>query len=354
MSQRRFHLTDEIFDQWTTNLDFSRALDIGWSSPLETSFGIEYRWEKYELAEGEQLLQLRQLRDPQRSQRRHAPGPGPVLGQRHHPEDAGDMIRHSGAAYVDFGLNITPEWYTAFALRHEKYNQDIGETTSGKFTTRYEFAPGYAVRAAVSNGFRAPSLAQNVFSSTSSVTIFGSGGSTTTARTKQMRPGSPEAIALGAETLEPETSRNYSLGFTAEPTDRLRLTADFYLIDIDDRILQTGVLTGPAVSAILVANGLSPNLSGQYFANAADTRTKGVDLVAEYRQPLDEYGTVRWSLAYNRNKTTIRDLAETPSELSSLGSGYVLFDRQQQTDLTKATPRTSGSSTPTTRWTTGP
>ena len=339
-SQRRFHLTDEIFDQWTTNLDLTRALDIGLDSPLETSAGIEYRWEKYELTEGEpNSYNYGNYVIPSGSLGGRRPDPGLFSVNGTTPEDAGDMIRHSGAAYVDFGLNVTPQWYNAFALRYERYNQDIGETLSGKFTTRYEFAPGYAVRAAVSNGFRAPSLAQNVFSSTSSVTIFGAGGSTTTARTKQMRPGSREAIALGAKALEPETSRNYSLGFTAEPTDRLRLTADFYLIDIDDRILQTGVLTGPAVSAILVANGLSPNLSGQYFANAADTRTKGVDLVAEYRQPLDEYGTVRWSLAYNHNKTTIRDLADTPPELSSLGSGYVLFDRQQQTDLTKATPK---------------
>ncbi len=339
-SQRRFHLADEIFDQWTNNLDFTRALDIGWSSPLETSFGIEYRWEKYELGEGEpNSYNYGNYVIPSGQYAGRRPDPGLFSVNGTNAEDAGDQIRHSGAAYVDFGLNITSNWYAAFALRQEQYNQDIGETTSGKFTTRYEFLPGYAVRAAVSNGFRAPSLAQNVFSSTSSVTQFLAGGVTTTARTKQMRPGSPEAIALGAETLKPEKSRNYSLGFTAEPVERLRFTADFYLIDIDDRILQTGILSGAAVSQILVDAGLAPNLSGQYFANAADTRTKGIDLVLDYSQDFAEYGQAKWSVAYNHNKTSIRDLADTPEELSRLGSGYVLFDRQQQTDLTKATPK---------------
>src|SRR5690606_16855309 len=66
---------------------------------------------------------------------------------------------------------------------------------------------------------------------------------------------------------------------------------------------------------------------------------KGVDLVAEYTQPFDDYGTAKFSLAYNHNKTTIRELADNPNQLSSLGAGYVLFDQQQQTDLTKATPK---------------
>ncbi|AZC16855.1 TonB-dependent siderophore receptor [Pseudomonas sp. CMR5c] len=339
-SQHDFHLGNLVFDQWTNNLDFSRALDIGWSSPLETSFGVEYRWEKYALEEGEANSY---------NQGSYVPATGPFAGvvpdpglfsvNGTTPEDAYSLKRHSEAAYIDLGLNITPNWYVGAAARYEKYNLGVGDTTSGKLTTRYEFLPGYAVRAAVSNGFRAPSLAQSVFSTTSTVTQFGAAGTTTSVRTKQMRPDSPEAIALGAKDLEPETSRNYSLGFTAEPTERLRLTADFYLIDIDKRILQTGILKGPAVSQILVENGLSPNLAGQYYTNAADTRTKGVDVVADYSQSFGEYGTAKWSIAYNHNKTTIRDLADTPAALSRLGAGYVLFDRQQQIDLTQSTPK---------------
>ncbi|KPA88469.1 TonB-dependent receptor plug domain-containing protein [Pseudomonas sp. RHF3.3-3] len=338
-SQHDFHLGNLIFDQWTTNLDFSRALDIGWSSPLETSFGIEHRWEKYALEEGEPNAYNFGSYVPTTGPfAGRVPDPGLFSVNGTTPEDAYSLQRHSDAAYIDLGLNITSKWYVGAAARYEKYNLGVGETASGKLTTRYEFLPGYAVRAAVSNGFRAPSLAQSVFSTTSTVTQFTS-GSTTNVRTKQMRPDSPEGRALGAKDLEPETSRNYSIGLTAEPAERLRLTADFYLIDIDKRILQTGILSGPAVSQILVNNGLSPNLAGQYYANAADTRTKGLDVVADYSQSFGEYGAAKWSVAYNRNKTTIRSLADTPAALASLGSQYVLFDRQQQIDLTKATPK---------------
>ncbi|BBP78816.1 TonB-dependent receptor [Pseudomonas gingeri NCPPB 3146 = LMG 5327] len=337
--QHDFHLGNLIFDQWTTNLDFSRALDIGWSSPLETSFGVEHRWEKYALEAGEPNSYNFGSYVPSTGPfAGRVPDPGLFSVNGTTPEDAYSLQRHSDAAYVDLGLNVTPKWYVGAAARYEKYNLGVGETASGKLTTRYEFLPGYAVRAAVSNGFRAPSLAQSVFSTTSTVTQFSS-GTTTNVRTKQMRPDSPEGRALGAKDLEPETSRNYSIGLTAEPAQRLRLTADFYLIDIDKRILQTGILKGPAVSQILVDNGLSPNLAGQYYANAADTRTKGVDLVADYSQSFGEYGSAKWSVAYNRNKTTIRSLADTPAALASLGSQYVLFDRQQQLDLTKATPK---------------
>src|SRR5690606_32788728 len=41
--------------------------------------------------------------------------------------------------------------------------------------------------------------------------------------------------------------------------------------------------------------------------------------------------------AYSWNKTTILDIADTPSQLASLGN--TLFDRQKQADLTTAMPR---------------
>ncbi len=108
-SQHDFHLGNLVFDQWTNNLDFSRALDIGWSSPLETSFGVEYRWEKYALEEGEANSY---------NQGSYVPNTGPFAGvvpdpglfsvNGTTPEDAYSLKRHSEAAYIDLGLNITP------------------------------------------------------------------------------------------------------------------------------------------------------------------------------------------------------------------------------------------------------
>jgi iron complex outermembrane receptor protein len=84
---------------------------------------------------------------------------------------------------------------------------------------------------------------------------------------------------------------------------------------------------------------LSPGLFAQYYTNAVDTRTRGVDIVNEYRQQLDEYGQIRWSAAYNWNQTKIEKLQDNPPALSGLGPSYQLFDRRLQKDLTVATPQ---------------
>jgi iron complex outermembrane receptor protein len=148
---------------------------------------------------------------------------------------------------------------------------------------------------------------------------------------------SPAAVALGAKPLEAEKSTNYSVGFVLQPLTRLNITLDLYEIQIDDRILLTGTLVGPAVSAALASAGLSPQQGGFYFTNAADTTTRGVDLVATYRSDFETYGHVKWSLSANYNKTQFDRIAPPPPELA--GSGLVLIDRARQGDFTQGTPR---------------
>jgi len=155
--------------------------------------------------------------------------------------------------------------------------------------------------------------------------------------TKVLPVSSPAAVALGADPLKPETSVNYSVGLTAQPISRLSLTVDAYQIAIKDRIVDTGTIKGPVVGQILAANGLQSDLSISYYTNAVDTRTRGVDAVAEYAFDLDDWGELRLSAAYAWTKTVITHLKPTPAVLASLG--YALFDRQKQADLTIAQPR---------------
>ena len=58
------------------------------------------------------------------------------------------------------------------AIRGEHYS-DFGENVSGKLAARYDFTPGFALRASVQNGFRAPSLQQQFFETTSTNFIGG-------------------------------------------------------------------------------------------------------------------------------------------------------------------------------------
>src|SRR5580704_17794342 len=97
------------------------------------------------------------------------------------------------------------------ASRYEHYT-DFGDATSGKLTTRYDFTPRFALRGTVSNGFRAPSLAQEYFSNLN-VSPTGASG--------QLAVNSPAALSLGAVPLKAEKSTNFSVGVVAEPLDGL-------------------------------------------------------------------------------------------------------------------------------------
>ena len=345
-----FHLSTHVFDQITTNFDVAREYDVGLAGPLTLALGAEQRYERFEIQAGDEASYMIGPYVIPAGQpfagRPPAPGLSSYAGTT--PDDAGEISRNNYAAYVDLGADVVDNWYVGAAARAEYYTGGVGSTVAGKLSTRWEFAPGYAVRATISNGFRAPSLAQTIFASStfSSIQCPPPAGVVAnclpgmpyvSSPTKVLPTFSPAAIALGAETLKPETSVNYSIGFTAEPLPRLRFTLDAYQIEIEDRIVDTGVIRGPVVGAILAANGLQRDLSVSYYTNAVDTKTRGVDAVAEYSFGLGDYGDLRLSAAYAWNKTEITKIKPTPAVLANLG--YALFDRQKQADLTIGTPR---------------
>ena len=148
---------------------------------------------------------------------------------------------------------------------------------------------------------------------------------------------SAAARALGARPLTPEKSTNFSAGgvFTALP--RLNLTVDAYQITIRDRIFLTGTLSGAAVTAALAAAGISTAGSGFYFANAGDTRTRGIDVVATYRSGRSAAGQVAITASGNVNHTKFLYVEAPPAALAA--AGLVLLDRARQGDFTQGTPR---------------
>jgi len=325
------------FTQWTNNLDATRGVDIGLRRPLQTSWGLEHRQEKYETVSG----------DPRTYQFGGYVFPsGPLAGKLATtgaqgaitvtPGDEAHLKRNSYAAYVDFGLNPADHWFVGVAGRAEHYDDGSGNTTSGKLTTRYELNSQLSLRATVSNGFRAPALPQAGFAQTSNQYNIVNGVSQFV-QSKSVQVSSAIGQALGASTLKPEKSRNVSLGLSYSPTRLLNLTVDAYRIELKDRIAQTGFLQGAAVDALLVKNGFQAGQSIKYFANAIDTRTTGVDVVGDYTQDLQSAGKLRWSLGYNYNKTSITHIRDNPSQLAGLG--LTLFDRAAQGAITHSNPR---------------
>ena len=339
-SPTNFRVGALVSSEWVNSLDVTRGFQLASGGDLQLSFGVQHRRETYEVRAGEPLsyaagTYVIPAGQPFAGQR---PATGAQAAPGFQPSDASSTSRNNYAAYAEVGYNPTKKLFLGAAARYEDYDDASGDTLVGKVNGRYELTDWLAVRAAASTGFRAPSLAQQNYAASSSQFRL-VGGVLDLLQIKTLPVGSPAAVALGAKPLQPEESKNYSLGVTLTPASNLVVTIDAYQIDVDGRIAITSTLTGAAVSKILVSKGLPGSLSAQYYTNAIDTRTKGVDVVATWRHSFDAYGTLRLSAGYNYNKTDITGIIPNPPELTALGSGFVLFDRLSQGYLTKAFPR---------------
>ena len=150
--------------------------------------------------------------------------------------EASKGSRRNVGAFLDVEADVTKKWLVSTALRFENYT-DFGSAFIYKATTRYQVARQVAVRGAFNTGFRAPSLQQVLYRQTISSQGISSGIFNNLDEVTK---------AAGIEPLEAEKSRSYSAGLVLTPAAGLTFTADGYLIDIDNRLLLTGLLTGQA------------------------------------------------------------------------------------------------------------
>ena len=131
------------------------------------------------------------------------------------------------------------------------------------------------------------------------------------------------------------------------------MSLDVFRIDIDDRVAITERITGDALTDfVLDTFGVPGVQSANFFINAADTRTEGAELVANWRQQLGG-GNLLLTGAYSYAKTELKNIAATPAELLAIDPGYVLFGVEESNTLTDAAPRTRATFTAswdTTQW----
>ena len=325
-SPTSFYAGTMTFDQWTTNLDVQRSFDVGFAQPLSVAWGGEFRRDHYGIQAGDpdsyQGGGVPILDGPDSG---HVAAIGSQVFPGFRPTDATDASRSNVAAYVDFATNPVQPLLIDLAGRVEHYT-DFGNTTTGKLAVRWEPITNYALRGTISNGFRAPSLGQEYFSTTSTNFLVANGVSTPyDIRTFPVT--SPEAVALGAKPLRPELSRNYGLGLTAQPAQNLSFTADYYKIDIRHRIVLSGNFIGDDIQALLQNAGFAGVNGGRFFTNAIDTRTEGVDLVLQSGKDLGDAGSIRFTGGYNHNYTRITHIDSTPPQLSKYQAS--LFDRSE-------------------------
>jgi len=312
-SPSRFHAGTLSFDQATTNFDLVRSVDIGFAEELSIAMGAEYRYELYRLIRGDAESYtdggVPILDGPNAG---NAAAVGSQVFPGFSPANEQNEARYSGALYIDLETNVTSPWTVGVAGRLESYS-DFGNVATGKIATRYELFEGFALRGAVSTGFRAPSLAQSYFSSIATVFIDGSAFEVGT-----FPVTSPAARALGAEDLEAETSVNLSGGFTFE-RGNFSLSADAYRIAIEDRVVFTENFTGGGIPDFLQGQGINAT-GGRFFTNAVDTETQGIDIIARYGFNINPDSQLRFTVGFNYNETEITnpEEIETPANLEGL------------------------------------
>jgi iron complex outermembrane receptor protein len=309
--------------QDVANLDVARDIPVSMmAGPLTVALGLEARYESYEIGAGEPNSWF---------------GGGSQGFAGFRPENAGKNSRNNQSLYLNLEGDITKKLSGSLAVRHERYS-DFGDTTSGKGSLRYQFTPAFALRGTVSNGFRAPSLAQEFYTITTTNYLVVN-GTNTPVETGTFAVSSAAAQALGAQPLKPERARNLGFGAQFQPIRNWTTTVDLYRIDIDDRVVYSSNLqlaSAPNLTNLLRAQGIYVG-AARYFTNAVDTRTKGVDVVSTYRLNLQQGARADFTLAYNHNDNEVRRVAASPDVLSK--AGLTLVDRQSAKRLTVGSPK---------------
>ena len=361
-SQSVFDAGGLQFGQLTANFDVSREFDFGLASPISFAVGLEYRDENFQIRPGDNqsfaigpFFQATFVTTAANcaaqtgvfdaaTGRCSFPGRGALVGAQGFPgfptSATTDASRNSKAAYVELDGDLFDGFTVTVAGRYEDFS-DFGSTVNGKLAMRYEPVEGLALRGSYSNGFRAPSLHQQFFTTTSTNFIAG-----VPVEISTVAVNSPVARALGAQALKAEKSKNLSLGVTMQPTSRLNITMDYYNIKIDDRIVLTENLgaagTGSAaiqsaVKAVLDANGFQSVGAARFFINGLDTTTQGIDAVASWRADAGDFGNWTLTAAYNLNDTKINKRLNALGPLSAI-PGLVLFGRVEGIRFTDGQP----------------
>jgi iron complex outermembrane receptor protein len=327
------------FKQTTVNADLRGPIQLG-GREISFATGVEYRRDGYGIDAGDPVsYQYGRTNNPAiviRDQTGGVAASGTQGFPGYTPATAVDDSRHNIALYLDAEHKLTRELLLGAAVRWEKYS-DFGSTTTGKLSLRYDPSKTVGLRSTVSTGFRAPGVQQKFYSSVS--TNLNAAGVLT--ETLTAREGSAVTRAFGIPNLKQETSKNASVGLVLRPMPNFSLTADLWGIDIDDRIVfssniapESGACATAAACPIRAI--LDPLKVGQaqFFTNAIDTRTRGLDIVAEH--------TTRWTgstlvlsgqFDFNRTKVVGRH-SDSP-----VLTGTQLFDDAQVTLIERGQPR---------------
>lgn len=334
------------FLQNTSNLDITQFFDDVMSG-LNIAFGAEYRVENYDIVAGEpasygQYTNTGQLitvatQQPSRDFFGSARPGGSQVFPGFSPSNELSRGRSSVAGYFDVEADFSEAFLASFATRYENYS-DFGGTINFKLAGRFKATDNINIRAALNTGFRAPSLHQINFNSTS--TIFDNEGNPQEVGT--FANDSRAAKLLGIPQLKEETSSSVSLGLTAKiPDANITVTVDGYFVKINDRVVYTGQFSGPGTGTELDNLLRQANATAaSFFANAIDTESKGLDVVVTHKTDLGANWRLKSDLAGTFSKTKKVGDINSSDVLRNAGLVDTYFPEDSRVYLEEAVPRT--------------
>ncbi len=282
---RNFTTGSYIELEKTFNFDLQKQFDS-----VSVAYGAEWREETFEVISGEEAS----WKAGKYALQGFNVGSHGFAGFS--PDSQGSFTRRSYGLYVDLENQVSDELLIGGAFRYEDYSS-FGDTNDFKLKAMYEVNDNVSLRASTSTGFRAPTQGQVNVVNTQTTLV---DGQLTQAQTL---PG----FKLGAGQLKPEEATNTSFGIVYNE-GALSLTADFFAIEVEDRVALTSnaAPTAAQVTAMGVAGIPNPELIGQvnYFTNDFDTETTGYDIVAAYSTVLMGADS-NISAAWNHTETEV-------------------------------------------------
>ena len=311
------------FTQNTSALNFTHYFDDVLNNRIKginVAFGAEMRVENFKLTPGqEESYTLGTAGGYIAGQDTVAFDPNCQCFRGFAPDQQADAFRSVMAGYADVEVDVTSKFLVGGAIRYENYS-DFGDVLIGKVSMRYAPFKIFSVRGSMSTGFRAPSLQELNYAHTATgFTPQGVGFDV-----GLFTNSSSAAKALGIPKLKEENSRNASFGFAFQPLPGLDITTDAYYFKVTDKTILTGNFEGDAVGGRF--GEVLRGGSAQFFTNAADVESKGLDLVASYNTNL---GMVRTSFSLAANWNRIQYVAVKPAKLN-LGVNATLTEAQIQ------------------------
>lgn len=347
-SPKSFDAGGFSFIQNTVNLDVNNFYDDVFAG-LNVAFGAEYRLENYEIfagqessysrytATGDPITLFEQLDEVSVDFFGNARPGGSQVFPGFSPKNELSRDRNSVAGYIDLEADITESFLLSFATRFEDYS-DFGSTINFKLASLFKLNQNLNLRLTGNTGFRAPSLHQMYFNSTS--TVFDGSGVAQEVGTfsNESRP----AELLGIPKLKEEKSKSVSLGVTVKvPDANMSITLDGYWVGIDDRVVYTGQFKGPGTDSELdrLLNQANATAAA-FFANAIDTESRGLDLVITQNANIGTNMSLKNDFAATFSKTKKVGPIKASRVLEDAGLVNTYFQEDSRIYLEEAVPRT--------------